>query len=138
VTEEWVGDRRNGLPERMNLAPDGCSCCWYISLTEPGHPVHYYDWDGWDPYQDDLQPPTQGIQHTTPTLAEWLWNWVEGRHPDWMTARRLCTDPRSAPGTHSGVPSRGHVRGGDHPQVHAVFLVFDAPMFVKRVWGLAR
>ena len=85
VTVEWVGDRREGVPEWMSLASAGCSCYWYVSLTEPGHPVHYFDWDGWDRYPDDPQPPTQGIQHTTPTLAQWLWSWVEGRHLDWMT-----------------------------------------------------
>jgi hypothetical protein len=78
----YEDDRREGLPEWVQLAPDGCSCYWYVSLTAP-YPVYYYDWDAWDSHLPEPPPPEQGIHHVAPTLTEWLWRWVEGRHLQW-------------------------------------------------------
>lgn len=88
AVSSYLRDQKEGLPPWFLLASAGCNCYWYVSLTEPGNPVYYYDWDGWDdrpydpPRSNDRQPqpPEVGIQQTTPTLAEWLWHWVQGGH----------------------------------------------------------
>ncbi|WP_433352829.1 SMI1/KNR4 family protein [Microtetraspora malaysiensis] len=81
VPHVYEDNRRAGLPEWVELAPAGCSCYWYVSLAAP-YPVYYYDWDAWDNLPGG-PPPEQGIYHVAPTLAEWLWRWVEGRHLQW-------------------------------------------------------
>jgi hypothetical protein len=80
--------RESGLPDTwFPIAPGGCTMYWYVVLDQPGNPVHHFDWSGWDfrPGTPDLppelvQPIEVGIVETTPTLAEWLWHWVEGGH----------------------------------------------------------
>ncbi|SDG44971.1 hypothetical protein SAMN05421505_104191 [Sinosporangium album] len=60
-----------GLP----LVAAGCSVYWYVSLTEPGNPVHLWDADACDDPDDD---PAQGIHLTIPTLRDWLNRWADG------------------------------------------------------------
>lgn len=86
AVEMSLTQREWGLPDAwFALAHGGCSMYWYVVLDRPGNPVHYYDWDGWDfpPGTPNIppelvQPIEVGIAETTPTLADWLWHWVEG------------------------------------------------------------
>ncbi|MCP2337747.1 SMI1/KNR4 family protein [Actinomadura rupiterrae] len=59
------------------LIAGGCNVWWYVSLTQPGNPVHLFDWDGWDWPERD--PPTAAVAYTAPTLADWLGRWADGQ-----------------------------------------------------------
>lgn len=80
AVEEYLAHPELHEPLGFPLIAAGCSVRWYVSLTEPGNPVHLFDWDGWD--WPDQDPPTVAIHYTAPTLAGWLGRWADG-HDVW-------------------------------------------------------
>jgi len=64
-----------GAPETwLELAACGCSLHWFTSLTEPGNPVLYYDYERWD--DEEGRSPEEHVRHIVPSLREWLWAWA--------------------------------------------------------------
>jgi len=58
----------------LPLAACGCSLYWFTSLTEPGNPVLFYDYEKWD--RTEGRPPEEHVRHVVPSLREWLWIWA--------------------------------------------------------------
>jgi hypothetical protein len=59
----------------LPLAACGCSLYWFTSLTEPGNPVLFYDYEWWD--REEGRSPEEHVCHVVPSLREWLWVWAE-------------------------------------------------------------
>lgn len=77
AVERYLANPELNGPLGFPLIPAGCGVWWYVSLTEPGNPVHLFDWDAWD--WPDQDPPTVAIYYTASTLAEWLGRWADGQ-----------------------------------------------------------
>ena len=58
----------------LELTACGCSLYWFTSLTEPGNPVFYCDYEMWD--REEGRSPDEHVRHVVPSLREWLWVWA--------------------------------------------------------------
>jgi hypothetical protein len=76
AVEEYLTTRELNESLGFPLIDAGCNAWWYVSLTKPGNPVYLFDWDGWD--ESEQSAPEAAINHTGPTLAEWLGRWADG------------------------------------------------------------